>query len=30
MKPEAKKTMADACKQGTDALKQAAAATCGW
>ena len=30
MPPEAKKAMADGCKQGTDALKQAAGAMCGW
>lgn len=30
MPEEAKKAMADGCKQGTDALKQAAAAMCGW
>lgn len=27
---EARKALAEACKQGTDALKQAASATCGW
>ena len=30
MPAEAKKAMADGCKQGTDALKQAAGAMCGW
>jgi hypothetical protein len=30
MPPEAKKAMADGCKQATDALKQAASAMCGW
>jgi hypothetical protein len=30
MPEEAKKAMADGCKQGADALKQAAAAMCGW
>jgi hypothetical protein len=30
MPPEAKKAMEDACKQGSDALKQAAGAMCGW
>jgi hypothetical protein len=30
MPAEAKKAMGDACKQGADALKQAASATCGW
>ena len=30
MPAEAKTQMADGCKKGTEALKQAAAATCGW
>jgi hypothetical protein len=30
MPAEAQKAMADGCKQGTDALKQAAGAMCGW
>lgn len=30
MPPEARAALADACKQGTDALKQAVGATCGW
>lgn len=30
MPAEAKTAMADGCKKGTEALKQAAAATCGW
>lgn len=30
MPPEAKKAMADGCKQGAEALKTAAAAQCGW
>jgi hypothetical protein len=30
MPAEAKKAMADGCKQGTDALKNAAGAMCGW
>src|SRR5687767_14928328 len=30
MPPEAKTAMEEGCKKGTEALKQAAAATCGW